>query len=111
MFLIYINEYSCWDIDYYFGMSVFGIGEVKDGIECGLDLFCLERKCVFMLLWEKFCMFIFCNNKGLCNSKYYCYCNEYWFLFKCLNKGFGGSIDSGFFFRLVLFLVIFIVLY
>ncbi|XP_032775307.1 disintegrin and metalloproteinase domain-containing protein 29 [Rattus rattus] len=91
----HINGFSCWSTDYHFGMSVPDIGDVKDGTECGSDFLCLESKCVFMPPWEELCMPTFCNKRGICNNKHHCHCNEHWAPPNCLNKGFGGSIDSG----------------
>ncbi|XP_034376780.1 disintegrin and metalloproteinase domain-containing protein 21-like [Arvicanthis niloticus] len=91
----HINGSSCWSTDYHFGMSVPDIGEVKNGTECGLDLLCLGRKCVSTPEWEQSCMPQFCNERGICNNKHHCHCDEHWAPPFCLHKGFGGSIDSG----------------
>ncbi|KAL1772914.1 disintegrin and metalloproteinase domain-containing protein 21-like [Sigmodon hispidus] len=91
----YVDGYNCWSTDYHFGMNVPDIGEVKDGTECGPDFLCLEKKCVFMPPWEESCMPKSCNERGICNNKHHCHCNQYWAPPNCLKRGFGGSIDSG----------------
>lgn len=45
------------------------------------------------------CIFEKCNLRGVCNNLRYCYCYEGWEFLRCLQKGVGGSVDSGFFLR------------
>jgi cytoskeletal protein RodZ len=56
---------------------------------------CLHRKCVSIPPWEGNCSPDTCNDRGVCNNKHHCHCNYGWDPPFCLNKGNGGSIDSG----------------
>lgn len=78
-------------------MKIIDFGDIKDGINCGLQYVCIDRKCVNKLSWVNDCILEICNMKGVCNNKQYCYCDVGWSLLNCQEIGIGGSIDSGFF--------------
>lgn len=34
IYFVFVKNVFCWGIDYYIGISLIDIGDVKDGIEC-----------------------------------------------------------------------------
>ncbi|XP_059551272.1 disintegrin and metalloproteinase domain-containing protein 20-like [Myotis daubentonii] len=91
----HFNGATCWGTDYHFGMTLPDIGDVKDGTECGAEHICITRKCVHRSLLVTSCSPKSCNLKGVCNSRQHCHCNWQWEPPFCLERGHGGSIDSG----------------
>ncbi|XP_006774861.1 PREDICTED: disintegrin and metalloproteinase domain-containing protein 25-like [Myotis davidii] len=89
------NGATCWGTDYHFGMTIPDIGDVKDGTECGEEHVCIQRKCVHRSLLVTSCSPETCNLKGVCNNRQHCHCNTEWDPPFCLERGSGGSIDSG----------------
>ncbi|XP_037685034.1 disintegrin and metalloproteinase domain-containing protein 29-like, partial [Choloepus didactylus] len=89
------NSFTCWSTDYHFGMTIPDIGDVRDGTECGPDVICIHRKCVSMSLLKSDCSPQTCNMRGICNNKHHCHCSDKWSPPYCLEKGDGGSVDSG----------------
>nr|XP_060610887.1 disintegrin and metalloproteinase domain-containing protein 21-like [Anolis sagrei ordinatus] len=86
---------ECWGLDYHHGMNLTDIGTVRDGTPCGPDSICIDQKCETVASLNYDCDFGQCYNRGICNSRKHCHCDYGWAPPKCLNKGFGGSIDSG----------------
>ncbi|XP_036138156.1 disintegrin and metalloproteinase domain-containing protein 20-like [Molossus molossus] len=86
---------TCWGTDYHFGMTTPDIGDVKDGTECGAEHVCVQRKCVNRSSLLSNCSPETCNMNGICNNRQHCHCDRGWDPPSCLEKGFGGSIDSG----------------
>ncbi|XP_042555654.1 disintegrin and metalloproteinase domain-containing protein 25-like [Dipodomys spectabilis] len=91
----HFNEVTCWGTDYHWGMTKVDTGYVKDGTECGIRHVCLSKRCVLRPFWSSDCSPRKCNMRGTCNNKHHCHCNNGWDPPNCLQKGFGGSIDSG----------------
>nr|XP_019575544.1 PREDICTED: disintegrin and metalloproteinase domain-containing protein 21-like [Rhinolophus sinicus] len=91
----HINGVSCWGIGYHLGMHTPQVGEVKDGTVCGSRKICIHKKCVSLSLLSQVCLPETCNMKGVCNNKHHCHCGYGWSPPYCLNRGYGGSIDSG----------------
>ncbi|ELK24892.1 PREDICTED: disintegrin and metalloproteinase domain-containing protein 25 [Myotis davidii] len=89
------NGATCWGTDYHFGMTIPDIGDVKDGTECGEEHVCIQRKCVHRSLLVTSCSPETCNLKGVCNNRQHCHCSYEWDPPFCLERGHGGSIDSG----------------
>ncbi|XP_006082071.1 disintegrin and metalloproteinase domain-containing protein 25-like [Myotis lucifugus] len=91
----HFNGVTCWGTDYHFGMTIPDIGDVRDGTECGEEHVCIRRKCVHRSLLVTGCSPKSCNLKGVCNNRQHCHCNSEWEPPFCLERGHGGSIDSG----------------
>ncbi|KAL1772760.1 disintegrin and metalloproteinase domain-containing protein 24, partial [Sigmodon hispidus] len=89
------NSVTCWTIDYHYGMSIPDLGDIKDGTECGPEQVCINRTCVSKSIWTSNCSSETCNRNGVCNNKHHCHCNHGWSPPDCLEKGVGGSVDSG----------------
>ncbi|XP_062974508.1 disintegrin and metalloproteinase domain-containing protein 21-like [Elgaria multicarinata webbii] len=90
-----VGNTKCWSIDYHSGMEIADIGAVIDGTPCGTDMMCIKRKCVSVSLLKYDCDVTKCHNRGKCNNRKHCHCNYGWEPPDCLNRGYGGSIDSG----------------
>ncbi|XP_060631844.2 disintegrin and metalloproteinase domain-containing protein 21-like [Anolis sagrei] len=86
---------ECWGTVHHRGKETADIGAVKDGTPCGTDKMCIERQCVNVSLLKNDCDVSKCHNRGVCNSRNHCHCDYGWAPPNCLNKGSGGSIDSG----------------
>uniref|UniRef100_A0A6J0T684 Disintegrin and metalloproteinase domain-containing protein 21-like n=1 Tax=Pogona vitticeps TaxID=103695 RepID=A0A6J0T684_9SAUR len=90
-----VGNKQCWSIDYHSGMKIADIGAVRDGTPCGKDRLCINRVCVNVSLLKYDCNSTKCHNRGICNTYKHCHCDYGWAPPDCINKGFGGSIDSG----------------
>ncbi|XP_031247096.1 LOW QUALITY PROTEIN: disintegrin and metalloproteinase domain-containing protein 25-like [Mastomys coucha] len=91
----HLNGVTCWGTDYHFGMTIPDIGFVKDGTDCGPEHVCINKKCVNKSMWLDQCSPKTCTLKGVCNNLHHCHCNHGWDPPRCLESGFGGSVDSG----------------
>ncbi|XP_060118346.1 disintegrin and metalloproteinase domain-containing protein 20-like [Heteronotia binoei] len=91
----YNSNSLCWGTDYHSGIKIPDIGAVSDGTPCGKDMMCINRKCTNMSLLKYDCNVTKCQNRGICNSRKNCHCDYGWAPPYCLDKGHGGSIDSG----------------
>nr|XP_021483879.1 disintegrin and metalloproteinase domain-containing protein 26A-like [Meriones unguiculatus] len=89
------NNSTCWSLDYHFGIRLADLGAVEDGTACGKDRICIDRKCVSKSILLGNCSERLCNMNGVCNSKHHCHCGPWWKPPYCLQRGFGGSVDSG----------------
>ncbi|XP_005415116.1 PREDICTED: disintegrin and metalloproteinase domain-containing protein 21 [Chinchilla lanigera] len=90
-----VSGVTCWSIGHHLGLSVSDVGEVKDGTTCGAGKICIHKKCVSLSVLSQDCLPETCNMKGTCNNKHHCHCAYGWSPPDCLNRGYGGSIDSG----------------
>ncbi|XP_037067592.1 disintegrin and metalloproteinase domain-containing protein 26A-like [Peromyscus leucopus] len=88
------NDVTCWSTDYHFGITTEDVGAVRDGTTCGTNYMCIGKQCIPNPFLLNNCS-IQCNNKGVCNNKQHCHCDEEWEPPDCLLSGYGGSIDSG----------------
>ncbi|XP_040587837.1 disintegrin and metalloproteinase domain-containing protein 26A-like [Mesocricetus auratus] len=89
------HNVTCWSIDFHFGMTIEDSGAVRDGTACGQGQICIDRKCLPMSVLLSNCSASQCSMKGVCNNKHHCHCDVKWEPPDCMQKGFGGSIDSG----------------
>ncbi|KAH0620690.1 hypothetical protein JD844_021372 [Phrynosoma platyrhinos] len=90
-----IGNKECWSTDYHSGVEISDTGKVRDGTPCGTDMMCIDGKCLSVSLLKYDCNVTKCHNRGICNSRKNCHCDYGWAPPKCLNEGYGGSIDSG----------------
>nr|XP_036854740.1 disintegrin and metalloproteinase domain-containing protein 20-like [Manis javanica] len=90
-----VNGFTCWGADYHFGMTTPDAGDVKDGTECGAGHICLQRRCVPMSVPAHSCSPETCHMRGVCNNRGHCHCKRGWDPPDCLERGRGGSVDSG----------------
>ncbi|CAI5763857.1 and metalloproteinase domain-containing 20-like [Podarcis lilfordi] len=90
-----IGSTQCWGADYHFGMDIIDTAAVRDGTPCGTGMLCISRECKSMSLLKYDCNVSKCHNRGKCNNHKHCHCDYGWAPPDCLNKGYGGSIDSG----------------
>ncbi|XP_066199915.1 disintegrin and metalloproteinase domain-containing protein 21-like [Saccopteryx leptura] len=90
-----INGVTCWSVSYHLEAGTPDLGEVKNGTMCGSGMICIHKKCVSLSLLSQVCLPETCHMKGLCNNKHHCHCGYGWSPPYCLNRGSGGSDDSG----------------
>ncbi|XP_061468776.1 disintegrin and metalloproteinase domain-containing protein 25-like [Rhineura floridana] len=90
-----IGNRKCWGTDYHSGMEIPDIGAVRDGTPCGPHTMCINGQCMNVSLLRYDCNVTKCHNRGICNTHKHCHCNYGWAPPDCLNRGYGGSIDSG----------------
>ncbi|XP_060118347.1 disintegrin and metalloproteinase domain-containing protein 20-like [Heteronotia binoei] len=90
-----VNNTLCWGTDYHHGISIPDIGAVTDGTLCGKDRICINKECTDVSRVQYDCNMTKCQNRGICNSHKNCHCDNGWAPPYCLDKGYGGSIDSG----------------
>ncbi|XP_075413358.1 disintegrin and metalloproteinase domain-containing protein 29 [Tenrec ecaudatus] len=89
------NSAICWGTDFHLGIAIPDIGVVKNGTECGPNGMCINKKCVDRAALRSHCSTRTCRNRGVCNNKGHCHCNENWAPPYCIIPGNGGSLDSG----------------
>ncbi|XP_032998224.1 disintegrin and metalloproteinase domain-containing protein 20-like [Lacerta agilis] len=91
-----IGNKMCWNTDYHSGLEIPDIGAVRDGTPCGKNMMCINGECKSMSLLRNDCNVTKCHYRGICNNYQHCHCVSGWAPPPdCLNKGIGGSIDSG----------------
>ncbi|XP_066480909.1 disintegrin and metalloproteinase domain-containing protein 21-like [Tiliqua scincoides] len=88
-----IGETECWSTHHLNGANIGDVGAVRDGTPCGADQMCVKGTCISVFSHLKY----ECNitNRGICNNHKHFHCNYGWAPPDCLEKGYGGSIDSG----------------
>ncbi|KAH0620682.1 hypothetical protein JD844_021360 [Phrynosoma platyrhinos] len=91
----YAGSKECWGFDYHTGVKIPDTRTVGDGTPCGKDMMCIGGECLEVSLLNYDCNFTKCHNRVICNSRKHCHCDHGWAPPDCLNKGYGGSIDSG----------------
>ncbi|XP_016853749.1 disintegrin and metalloproteinase domain-containing protein 21 [Anolis carolinensis] len=91
----HISNRECWGTDYHSGLKIADIGAVIDGTPCGKDMMCISGQCMNVSFLNYDCYASKCLNRGVCNNRKHCHCDYGWSPPDCLNKGYGGSIDSG----------------
>ncbi|XP_015265165.1 PREDICTED: disintegrin and metalloproteinase domain-containing protein 20-like [Gekko japonicus] len=91
----HISSSLCWGTDYRNGIKTPDIGAVKDGTPCDKDMMCINKECTNVSLLKYDCNVTKCQNRGICNSHKNCHCDYGWAPPYCLDKGYGGSFDSG----------------
>ncbi|XP_038621357.1 disintegrin and metalloproteinase domain-containing protein 20-like [Tachyglossus aculeatus] len=90
-----VNGTLCFGIDHHEGLERPDVGAVQNGSVCGPGRICFDRRCVNYSVLRYDCREEKCNFKGICNNKGHCHCLYGWSPPFCLEKGYGGSVDSG----------------
>ncbi|XP_029459939.1 disintegrin and metalloproteinase domain-containing protein 9-like [Rhinatrema bivittatum] len=91
-----IGNSWCWSLDNKLNMNDFDPGKIPDGAKCGTGKICLSGKCVPESNLKYDCdVQKKCSGHGVCNTNKNCHCNNGWAPPDCVQKGYGGSIDSG----------------
>ncbi|XP_077175118.1 disintegrin and metalloproteinase domain-containing protein 20-like [Paroedura picta] len=90
-----INNKLCWGTDFHPGTRIPDIGAVTDGTLCATDMVCINKECTHVSQLQYDCNMTMCQDRGVCNSHKHCHCNYGWAPPYCLDKGYGGSTDSG----------------
>ncbi|XP_006149762.1 disintegrin and metalloproteinase domain-containing protein 25-like [Tupaia chinensis] len=91
----HFNGVNCWSTDYHLGITIPDVGMVNEGTECGPEHICLDGHCIPLSVLKDLCEPKICNDRGICNDKHHCHCDPGWDPPYCLEKGWGGSVDSG----------------
>ncbi|XP_078264702.1 disintegrin and metalloproteinase domain-containing protein 12-like [Rhinoraja longicauda] len=68
---------------------------IKEGTKCGAKKACMKQKCQDEALFNVKSCHMTCNQKGVCNERNNCHCEDGWAPPFCKTKGRGGSLDSG----------------
>ncbi|XP_060118345.1 disintegrin and metalloproteinase domain-containing protein 20-like [Heteronotia binoei] len=90
-----IDRRLCWGTDYHKGMGIADIGAVRDGTPCGKGMICINRECASVSALKYDCNVTKCHHRGICNNRKHCHCDYGSAPPYCVDKGYGGSIDSG----------------
>ncbi|KAM8909978.1 disintegrin and metalloproteinase domain-containing protein 19 [Spinachia spinachia] len=70
-------------------------GLVMTGTKCGVDSLCFNGECRNASFLRADECNSKCNGHGLCNNNHNCHCDAGWAPPLCVQKGSGGSVDSG----------------
>uniref|UniRef100_A0A670IRT2 ADAM metallopeptidase domain 21 n=1 Tax=Podarcis muralis TaxID=64176 RepID=A0A670IRT2_PODMU len=86
---------GCWSVAYHGGTDFVDLGMVPDGTPCGPGKLCKNQTCIFRKKAvcdpnKK------CSDRGVCNNRNNCHCNNGWAPPNCKFWGSGGSIDGGY---------------
>ncbi|XP_052771946.1 disintegrin and metalloproteinase domain-containing protein 12-like isoform X2 [Mya arenaria] len=77
------------------GLDMPDPGMVPDGAKCDERKMCVDHKCQAISQLNISACPEGCNDRGVCNSKGHCHCEEGWAPPLCDEAGNGGSVDSG----------------
>ncbi|KAB0370087.1 hypothetical protein FD755_018049 [Muntiacus reevesi] len=91
----YADDY-CWSMDLYGVQDVPDSGDTRKGSLCGSGKVCMNFTCSDVSVLGYDCdIKVKCNEKGVCNNKKNCHCDDGFSPPDCKNPGSGGSVDSG----------------
>uniref|UniRef100_A0A8C7JZ36 ADAM metallopeptidase domain 12 n=1 Tax=Oncorhynchus kisutch TaxID=8019 RepID=A0A8C7JZ36_ONCKI len=85
----------CRGTHVYLGDDMPDPGLVLAGTTCGEGMMCLNRQCQNVSVFGVHQCSGKCSERGVCNNKKNCHCEEHWAPPFCERAGFGGSLDSG----------------
>lgn len=86
---------GCWSVAYHGGTDFVDLGMVPDGTPCGPGKLCKNQTCIFRK--KAVCdPNKQCSDRGVCNNRNNCHCNNGWAPPNCKFWGSGGSIDGGY---------------
>uniref|UniRef100_H0XSP2 Uncharacterized protein n=1 Tax=Otolemur garnettii TaxID=30611 RepID=H0XSP2_OTOGA len=86
----------CFGLDEHRAMGATDVGRVRPGTLCAPGTICINSRCsgaVEDLNYD--CTPEKCHHRGVCNNNRNCHCHLGWDPPVCLNRGSGGSVDSG----------------
>uniref|UniRef100_A0A3Q3ETK4 ADAM metallopeptidase domain 9b n=1 Tax=Labrus bergylta TaxID=56723 RepID=A0A3Q3ETK4_9LABR len=95
---VIVDGKKCVNADFNLGPDVLDPAYVNPGSPCEKGKTCLDFECVnaSALLPNLNCEArTTCSNKGVCNDRGNCHCNDGWAPPRCNKFGRGGSLDSG----------------
>ncbi|KAM5222013.1 LOW QUALITY PROTEIN: disintegrin and metalloproteinase domain-containing protein 29-like [Ctenodactylus gundi] len=92
---LYGNSW-CFGLDEHCGTGTLDVGRVRSGSLCAPKKFCSRGSCSGLMADLNYdCKPEKCNFRGVCNNNRNCHCHMGWEPPTCINRGAGGSTDSG----------------
>ncbi|XP_008682194.2 disintegrin and metalloproteinase domain-containing protein 21-like [Ursus maritimus] len=91
-----ISGFWCFGLDSHRSTGANDVGHVRPGTPCAPGKFCNNTYCngtVAQLYYD--CLPEKCSYRGICNNNRNCHCHVGWDPPLCIDRGAGGSIDSG----------------
>ncbi|XP_027427172.2 disintegrin and metalloproteinase domain-containing protein 29-like isoform X2 [Zalophus californianus] len=91
-----ISGFWCFGLDSHRSTGTNDVGHVRPGTPCAPGKFCSNTYCngtVAQLNYD--CFPEKCSHRGICNNNRNCHCHVGWEPPLCIDRGAGGSIDSG----------------
>ncbi|XP_006750781.1 disintegrin and metalloproteinase domain-containing protein 21-like [Leptonychotes weddellii] len=91
-----ISGFLCFGLDSHRSTGANDVGHVRPGTPCAPGKFCSNTYCngtVAQLNYD--CLPKKCSHRGICNNNRNCHCHVGWEPPLCIDRGAGGSIDSG----------------
>ncbi|XP_048196668.1 disintegrin and metalloproteinase domain-containing protein 1b-like [Perognathus longimembris pacificus] len=85
-----------WSLDGFKDEHVPDKGDVWLGTVCGEGKTCQNHNCIYTTKVRPSCdLNTMCNSRGVCNDLKHCHCKPGTAPPDCINRGYGGSVDSG----------------
>nr|XP_055195389.1 disintegrin and metalloproteinase domain-containing protein 21-like [Nyctereutes procyonoides] len=91
-----ISGVWCFGLDSHRGTGTNDVGHVRSGTPCAPGKFCQNTYCNGTIAQLKYdCIPEKCSHRGICNNNRNCHCHIGWDPPRCIDRGAGGSTDSG----------------
>ncbi|XP_032201363.1 disintegrin and metalloproteinase domain-containing protein 29-like [Mustela erminea] len=91
-----ISGFWCFGLDSHRSTGANDVGHVRTGTPCDHEKICIDGFCIARDVQLKYdCLPEKCSHRGICNNNKNCHCHIGWDPPRCIDRGAGGSTDSG----------------
>ncbi|XP_059035706.1 disintegrin and metalloproteinase domain-containing protein 29-like [Mustela lutreola] len=91
-----ISGFWCFGLDSHRSTGANDVGHVRTGTPCDREKICIDGSCIARDVQLNYdCLPEKCSHRGICNNNKNCHCHIGWDPPHCIDRGAGGSTDSG----------------